>query len=107
MFDLDWPLIIKDLAWYLSGIDFLKGSKIREEEEENTNNTVEELCKESDLAAYKTKMTNIENPNAYAFCLNSFRVFEGKEPKSYNKKDLLNNADINHLRPENSMYIEE
>ena len=43
----------------------------------------------------------------FGYCLNSFRVFEGKEQKSHNKRDLLNNADINHLRAENAMYIEE
>jgi hypothetical protein len=48
-------------------------------------------------------MTNEE----YGYCLNTFRVFEGKEQKSYNKRDLLNNADNNHIRPENSMYLEE
>ena len=43
----------------------------------------------------------------FGYILNSFRVFEGKETKSYCKRDLLNNADINHIRPENSMYLEE
>lgn len=29
-FDLDWPKIVKDLAHYLTGLDFLKGNKISE-----------------------------------------------------------------------------
>jgi len=33
-FELDWPLVVKDLAHVLGGIDFLKGNKIKEEEEE-------------------------------------------------------------------------
>ena len=33
-FDQDWPLIVRDLAHILGGVDFLKGNKIREEEEE-------------------------------------------------------------------------
>jgi hypothetical protein len=32
-FELDWPLIVRNLAYVLSGVDFLKGNKIREEEE--------------------------------------------------------------------------
>ena len=74
-FDLDWPLIVRDLAHILGGVDFLKGNKIKEEEEENINNNIEELCKESDILAFKNKMTSDE----YGYVLNSFRVFEGKE----------------------------
>lgn len=32
-FDLDWPMIVKDLAHYLTGTDFLKGNKISEADE--------------------------------------------------------------------------
>ena len=32
-FDLDWPKIVKDLAHYLTGADFLKGNKINESDE--------------------------------------------------------------------------
>lgn len=88
----------------MAGIDFLKGNKIKEEEEESPVNNIEELCKESDIHNYKH---NIMKPDDYAFCLNSFRVFEGRETKSYNKKDLLNNVENNHIRPENCMYLEE
>jgi hypothetical protein len=30
-------------------VDFLKGNKIKEEEEENIINNVDELCKDSDI----------------------------------------------------------
>jgi hypothetical protein len=40
---------VRDLAHVLGGVDFLKGNKIKEEEEENINNNIEELCKESDI----------------------------------------------------------
>ena len=36
-FELDWPLAVRDLAHVLGGVDFLKGNKIREEEEEVQN----------------------------------------------------------------------
>ena len=32
-FELDWPKVVKDLAHYLTGIDFLKGNKISEADE--------------------------------------------------------------------------
>jgi hypothetical protein len=32
-FDLDWPKVVKDLAHYLTGTDFLKGNKISEADE--------------------------------------------------------------------------
>jgi hypothetical protein len=74
-FDLDWPLVVRDLAHVLGGVDFLKGNKIKEEEEENAIPNTDELCKESDLLAFKNRMTSEE----YGYCLNTFRVFEGKE----------------------------
>jgi len=43
----------------------------------------------------------------YGFCLNSFRVLEGKETKAFTKRNLIDNGDINHIRPENAMYLEE
>ena len=44
-FDLDWPKIVKDLAHYLTGTDFLKGNKISEADE-LPQPSQEELCKE-------------------------------------------------------------
>lgn len=44
-FDLDWPKIVKDLAHYLTGTDFLKGNKISEADELPIPSQ-EELCKD-------------------------------------------------------------
>lgn len=47
-FSLDWPLIVKDLAFYLIGVHILKGTKISEEDE-LPKEMAQEVCKDQDL----------------------------------------------------------
>lgn len=76
-FDMDWPHIIKDLSFYLTGQDLLVESRIDEAEELQHHNMIER-CKESDIAYYKLKML----PSQFSFAVNCFRAFQlVKEPK--------------------------
>jgi len=88
-FDLDWPMIVKDLARYLLGQDLLKGTRISEADELPLN-SLQEMCKESDINFYRHNM----KPIHYSYVLNSFRTFEGKSTKACSE-----NA-IGHFRDE-------
>jgi hypothetical protein len=52
-FDLDFPLIVKDLSIYLVGLDLLKGTRISEADELIPQNYQQEMCKDSDLNKYR------------------------------------------------------
>ena len=57
-FDREWPLIVKDLAQYLTNMDLLKGTRISEQDEYVTV-THREFFKEMEISNYKSsKLTN-------------------------------------------------
>lgn len=59
-FDLDWPLLIKDLAKFLTGSDILKSNnRIMEADELNNQQQGEDLCKDNEINDYKGRMTTI------------------------------------------------
>lgn len=84
-FSNEYPMILRDLAKQLTGIDILKGTKISELDELPNNYNQQDYCKESELGIYKmNKMTN----NQYFYAMNAFRTFEKKEKKAHTKKDI-------------------
>jgi hypothetical protein len=52
-FDLEWPLIIKDLAKYLTSLDLLKGSRISEADELYNLKMDVEYFKDQELSPYR------------------------------------------------------
>jgi hypothetical protein len=71
-FDRDWPMIVKDLAEYLTNMDLLKGTRISEQDEYTGQSTQREFFKEMDISLYKTvKLTH----DQYLMAVNSFRAF--------------------------------
>lgn len=83
-FDHEWPLIVKDLAQYLTNMDLLKGTRISEQDE-YVQVTHREFFKEMDISNYKSsKLTN----DQYLLILNTFRAFQGHEKKAKTRKDL-------------------
>jgi hypothetical protein len=53
-FDYEWPLIVKDLAHYLTNMDLLKGTRISEQDEYSGQASTREFFKENDLNQYKS-----------------------------------------------------
>jgi hypothetical protein len=82
-FNREWPLIIQDLAHYLSGVELLKSNQIAEQEELNQTNLPVEMCKESELVPYKQKASY-----AFFLALNAFRALEGKEKRITSQHDI-------------------
>ena len=73
-FEREWPLIVKDLAQYLTNMDLLKGTRISEQDEYTGQNTHREFFKEMDISPYKTlKLTH----DQYLLIVNTFRAFQG------------------------------
>ena len=60
-----------DLARYLTGMDLLKATWITEDEEYAINTVPHEMCRESDLLAYKNNI----HPFVWSTVLNTFRTF--------------------------------
>ena len=102
-FDMDWPHIIKDLSFYLTGQDLLVESRINEAEELQHHNMIER-CKESDIAYYKIKML----PSQFSFAVNCFRAFQlVKEPKLRQFSEVEKWVDLRQNFIETSIYLEE
>jgi hypothetical protein len=103
-FDLEWPLIIKDLAKYLTSLDLLKGSRISEADELYNLKMDVEYFKDSDLAPYRGHKLTL---NQYTLLINSFRAFQGMEEKAKTKKDLEYWLQYMPNYSENNLFLEE
>lgn len=88
-FDREWPMIIQNLSKYLTGQE-LKSNKINESDEFKTHANIDELFKDPELNFYRVKLAPVppEKIDFYTYALNSFRVFEGKDKKALDSKDI-------------------
>lgn len=82
-FKKDWPQIIEDLAYILTGMNLLKSQRINEVEE--TVSYPKDFCKEADLQKFRNG-----NQMPYMMTLNAFRTLEGKEERFQSKADVEN-----------------
>lgn len=102
-FDLDWPLIVKDLSTYMVGLDLLKGTRISEADELIPQNFQQEMCKDSDLNKFRQSL----KINEYCYALNTFRTLEGKENKARKKADIDKIKDQTATYVETNLFLEE
>lgn len=101
-FDLEWPRIILDLSIYLTKYQQLTGSRIHEKDELMRPLYHPELCKESDLLAFKNKL----GAEKWQIAVNTFKALKGSEPKAKCMEDFIGTED-KAPDAETSLFIEE